>query len=91
MTEPNTTDEAKTPTPVRIAPALHPDEKRVGAEEQHIEGPHARQAKPLKEGEKPDQLADKVEHGEDRQEALLDEGLEETFPGSDPVSVKRIT
>jgi len=26
-----------------------------------------------------------------RQEALLDEGIEETFPASDPVSVKRIT
>lgn len=32
--------------------------------------------------------------GEDleaRQEQLLDEGVEETFPASDPVSVKRIT
>jgi hypothetical protein len=28
---------------------------------------------------------------EDRQERLLDEGVEETFPASDPVSVKRIT
>ena len=26
-----------------------------------------------------------------RQEQLLDEGVEETFPASDPVSVKRIT
>jgi hypothetical protein len=26
-----------------------------------------------------------------RQEELLDEGVEETFPASDPVSVKRIT
>lgn len=26
-----------------------------------------------------------------RQDALLDEGVEETFPASDPVSVKRIT
>ncbi len=26
-----------------------------------------------------------------RQEDLLDEGIEETFPASDPVSVKRIT
>jgi hypothetical protein len=34
------------------------------------------------------------EAGEDmvvRQEQLLDEALEETFPASDPVSVKRIT
>ena len=28
---------------------------------------------------------------ESRQEALVDEGVEETFPASDPVSVKRIT
>ena len=27
----------------------------------------------------------------DRQEDLLDEGVEETFPASDPVSVKHIT
>ena len=27
----------------------------------------------------------------DHQEELLDEGVEETFPASDPVSVKRIT
>lgn len=30
-------------------------------------------------------------HPEDRQDRLLDEGVEETFPASDPVSVKRIT
>ncbi len=28
---------------------------------------------------------------EERQEALVDEGVDETFPASDPVSVKRIT
>ncbi len=28
---------------------------------------------------------------EEKQEVLLDEGVEETFPASDPVSVKRIT
>lgn len=28
---------------------------------------------------------------DERQEKLLDEGVEETFPASDPVSVKRIT
>jgi hypothetical protein len=27
----------------------------------------------------------------ERQDVLLDEGVEETFPASDPVSVKRIT
>ncbi|MBB5746739.1 hypothetical protein [Brevundimonas variabilis] len=31
------------------------------------------------------------EKGEDHQEDLLDQGLEETFPASDPVSVKRTT
>lgn len=31
-----------------------------------------------------------TEKGEDHQEDLLDEALEETFPASDPVSVKRI-
>ncbi len=31
------------------------------------------------------------DHPKRRQEDLLDEGVEETFPASDPVSVKRIT
>jgi len=53
--------------------------------------PAGRRAKPLAAGEKHDQLAEKAARAEDRQEALLDEGLEETFPSSDPVSVKRIT
>lgn len=36
--------------------------------------------------------ADDIEEECDpRQEDLLDEGVEETFPASDPVSVKRIT
>ena len=55
------------------------------------EVPHARKVEPLEAHEVPDQLADKEQEAEDRQEALLDEGLEESFPGSDPVSVKRIT
>lgn len=40
---------------------------------------------------KPDQLAPNLPDAEDRQEALIDEGVEETFPASDPVSAKRIT
>ncbi|HYD27873.1 hypothetical protein [Brevundimonas sp.] len=40
---------------------------------------------------KPDQLCEEDRHAENRQEALVDEGVEETFPASDPVSVKRIT
>ena len=55
------------------------------------DAPHARPATPLGDNEKPDQLAEKAKTAEDRQEALLDEGLEESFPSSDPVSVKRIT
>ncbi len=67
-------------------------EGRVRHEDKAFDAPHARAAKtPLAEGEKHDQLAEKVECSESRQEALLDEGLEESFPGSDPVSVKRIT
>lgn len=68
--------------------------ERAASDKQSVkeaEEPHARKVAPLKEGEKPDQLAHKEHEAEDRQEALLDEGLEESFPGSDPVSVKRIT
>jgi hypothetical protein len=61
------------------------------AEDCDPETPHARRAEPLAEGEKPDQLKEKDEAAEDRQEALIDEGVEETFPASDPVSVKHIT
>lgn len=63
----------------------------AAAEARHIEAPHAREAEPLKEGEKPDQLAHKKDSSEDRQEALLDEAIEETFPSSDPISPKHIT
>jgi hypothetical protein len=61
------------------------------SEHASTDAPHARPAKPLDENEKHDQLAEREACTEDRQEALLDEGLEESFPGSDPVSVKRIT
>lgn len=40
---------------------------------------------------KPDQLKEQERHAESRQEALIDEAVEETFPASDPVSAKRIT
>lgn len=45
-------------------------------------------------GEAADMAADRVNkerEGQSKQDALLDEGVEETFPASDPVSVKRIT
>ena len=51
--------------------------------------PHARRGE--REHGKPDQLCESDRDAEDRQEALIDEGVEETFPASDPVSVKRIT
>lgn len=67
-------------------------EGKLCPEDRHIEAPHSKPAeKALSDTEKHDQLAEKVECSESRQEALLDEGLEESFPGSDPVSVKRIT
>ena len=66
-------------------------EATIRPEDKHFDAPHARIVEPLPENEKHDQLAEKVECSESRQEALLDEGLEESFPGSDPVSVKRIT
>ncbi len=53
--------------------------------------PHARQVEPLADGEKPDHMAQREAEAEDRQEALLDEAIEETFPGSDPISPKHIT
>lgn len=53
------------------------------------DAPHARRLPPEDDRGTTDQLADKT--AENRQEALVDEGVEETFPASDPVSVKRIT
>jgi hypothetical protein len=66
-------------------------EGQVKHEDKHIEAPHARPAEPLAEGEKHDQLADKKACAETHQDALLDEAIEETFPGSDPISPKHIT
>jgi len=53
------------------------------------EGPHSRPIK-NKAGH-PDQLAHHLKNAEDRQEALIDEGIEESFPASDPLSPKHIT
>jgi hypothetical protein len=46
---------------------------------------------PTPDGKVHDHLAKREAEVEDRQEALLDEALEETFPGSDPISPKHIT
>jgi len=68
----------------------HTDETRASARDDcDPDTPHAKKAG--RETGKPDQLRESDRKSEDRQEALLDEGLEETFPASDPVSAKRIT
>lgn len=54
-----------------------------------IDAPHAKPGK--RQVGKPDQLDEKGRRAENRQEALIDEAIEETFPASDPVSAKRIT
>jgi len=55
------------------------------------DAPHSRPTEPPKSHEKIDHLAEKVARAESREEALLDEGIEESFPASDPVSAKHIT
>lgn len=67
------------------------DKDRRIDEQREIDTPATRPAEPLKEGEKPDHMAKREAEAEDRQEALLDEAIEETFPGSDPISPKHIT
>jgi hypothetical protein len=67
------------------------DPKKAIEEHRHIDAPSTRPAEPSPEGEKHDHMAEREAEAEDRQEALLDEALEETFPGSDPISPKHIT
>jgi hypothetical protein len=59
------------------------------------EGPHFRRIVvkpgPGKVVVKHDHLGDYLEIAGDRQEALIDEGVEESFPASDPLSPKHIT
>jgi hypothetical protein len=62
----------------------------AGKDDHDVEDTPARRASPLGES-KHDHLADHEAGAENRQEALVDEGVEETFPASDPVSAKRIT
>lgn len=67
------------------------DPQKAVEEHRHIDAPSSRPIAPLPEGEKPDHMAEREALAEDRQEALLDEAIEETFPGSDPISPKHIT
>lgn len=57
----------------------------------HAQAPSSRPAAPLPEGQKPDQLEREDRKAETRQEALVDEAVEETFPASDPIAPKHIT
>jgi len=68
------------------------DPNKAIEEHRHIDTtPHSRPADPLPDDKKMDQLAERELEAEDRQEALLDEAIEETFPSSDPISPKHIT
>ncbi|MDO8901763.1 MAG: hypothetical protein Q7V15_10445 [Phenylobacterium sp.] len=53
--------------------------------------PSSRPATPLPNGEKHDQLDREGRKAESRQEALVDEAVEETFPASDPIAPKHIS
>ncbi len=63
----------------------NPDHQQSPADDEAYARPAPRQ-----EG-KADQLREEERGAENRQEALVDEGVEETFPASDPPAVKRIT
>ena len=68
-----------------MSPTHNPDHQQAPADDE----PYARQAAP-KDG-KPDQLCEEERKAESRQEALVDEGVEDTFPASDPPTGKHIT
>jgi hypothetical protein len=67
------------------------DPQKAVEEHRHIDSPSSRPVDATPEGEKHDHMAEREACAEDRQEALLDEAIEETFPGSDPISPKHIT
>ena len=60
-------------------------------EDHTVDGPYSRPIEALPADGKHDHLAEKKALAESDQEALLDEALEESFPGSDPASPKHIT
>jgi hypothetical protein len=64
--------------------------KSDGKDDHDVDGAAARPTVPLGES-KHDHLAEREAEAENRQEALIDEGVEETFPASDPATPKRIT
>lgn len=56
-----------------------------------VDTPHSRPLEAPERGAKTDHLAGKLKSDEHRQEALIDEAVEESFPASDPPTPKRIT
>ena len=67
------------------------DPHKAIEEHRHIEAPTSRPVEPLPAGPTHAHGAAGAPEAEDRQEALLDEAIEETFPSSDPISPKHIT
>jgi hypothetical protein len=65
----------------------HVDHKGASSQNEPVDTPHARRIDKDQAGEQREGL----NQAEDHQESLLDEGVEETFPASDPVSAKHIT
>lgn len=54
--------------------------------------PHAKPYRPAEDRVAADEKPDQLKHdAATREEALVDEGLEETFPASDPATGKHIT
>ena len=67
------------------------DEKHAAEAKAASAPPPTRPVSPTPEGEVYDHMAKREAAAESRQEALQDEAIEETFPGSDPISPKHIT
>lgn len=93
MTHKSPVDDAKPSNASAVKPTQgHPKDPPAPNEEaRSFEAPTSRRINPDAHGEKPDHMAEREAQAEDRQEALLDEAIEETFPGSDPISPKHIT
>lgn len=89
--DPIPADELRKPVNDSAPQAAPHDPPRAMEEPRHLDAPHIRAVTPEPEGKKADHMAEREACAEDRQEALLDEALEETFPGSDPISPKHIT
>jgi hypothetical protein len=65
---------------------------RVWARLETVDDDHSRPAvEPLEEERCFDHLGHRIRDSECRQEALIDEAVEETFPASDPIAPKHIT